>query len=621
MSDDVTLMLINELNTIHNENVEIKLIEERKNTLDFLIQSALENKIIEENSQSLPFTDIYKSIWEELKILETHENSKELLTLISGFNDDLSILERMVRRNSDDNPEIPNMGKEELKIDISNIFNLLESLKSRSTKIDEVALKCWKKEEYKNCSSKYLELERIKGIFKNTKIILNEAIGKDIENIKWPLQADLQEKEQELLIRSLGLFAGDIIRSEIPAIECFNEFIMTIPKYVSKHYVERLRIRMQYHFSEDIDISTANRPELILNYTFDQLKVLKQYIDDIGKQDAFLAIRDLVIDDIMLILIDNYKHKHKYLINRMSIFFMYLEEVSQFQSKLNQHFGYSCNNAHSLFYHILNDKIRNESISTIWKKLDIKLAEKRITEILNDLYPEMVEEIETLLEHYITSYSTLPKEIRIEFYENAEEFILTRVFNFFNNYVESKNYWQLLKKSTTKEFIKFDIILGSMIKCIMRQRERLAGNIEAQECYKDIINKLERTKQKFYENCAIHIYKSLFSILRKDIDKIKDQTEKPVKFIQSAKQLVEKLFRKFMSAELTQTVEEIVTFIFNLIEKQLKEGTWIKLVERFKKEIIKQQLFEMWMVFVENLPKVEENLSTWRMKIEQELNK
>ena len=146
MSDDVTLMLINELNTIHNENVEIKLIEERKNTLDFLIQSALENKIIEENSQSLPFTDIYKSIWEELKILETHENSKELLTLISGFNDDLSILERMVRRNSDDNQEIPNMGKEELKIDISNIFNLLESLKSRSTKIDEVALKCWKKE-------------------------------------------------------------------------------------------------------------------------------------------------------------------------------------------------------------------------------------------------------------------------------------------------------------------------------------------------------------------------------------------------------------------------------------------------------------------------------------------
>jgi hypothetical protein len=545
------------------------------------------------------------------------------IEITRSFNKELANPEP-IQEPTKETPDIPFITQEKIKNPLSKesirkVLNILETIKRHVREIEEVASKCWKKEEYKENSEKYFD-DSTK-VCEEAKKALNRIIASEVEDMKWPLQADLEDSEQEMIIKLMELISEENEKSMIPAVENFNELMRELIEYFTRHYIDRLKVRMQYHFSEDEDIINANRPELILNYSFDQIKVLKQYTEGIEKSKSFNAISTKIINGIMLILMDNYKENNTNLLNRMSFFFMFLEEVSQFQSRLNQHFGYVCDRDHSLFYHILNDRITGKSVSALWKELDHKLAEKRITEILSVGSTEMVEQIETLLEHYITSYSTLPEEIRVSFYDNAEEFILGKILNYFNNRVETHSYANLLKKSGMKSSIELDITLNSMIKTLMRQKERLAENKEVKEHYMEYIGGLERTKHKFCEYCGVQVVKALLSVLKKDIDSIKDQTEKPIKFLQCSRIIVDRLFHKFLMAELHKTVEEITLSILNNIEKQLKGESWMKALEKFKKEIIGQQFQEMWLIFAEKVPKIEERTASWRMRIEQELNK
>eukprot|EP00826_Nyctotherus_ovalis_P020873 TRINITY_DN1662_c0_g3_i6.p1 TRINITY_DN1662_c0_g3~~TRINITY_DN1662_c0_g3_i6.p1 ORF type:complete len:635 (-),score=200.48 TRINITY_DN1662_c0_g3_i6:147-2051(-) len=630
-----TEALVELLNAMYDGTVKSELLEERIRLFDVLIKSAVDGGVIEGGSSAPCFTELHANTWEELKVLDGFENTKELLMLISKFNEDLLVLNVEITKNFQDavNPtprvesSAPEMKAQEImkrplnKENVGRVLDLLETMQTRSRRIQEVAGKYWSKEEHKANSERYFDPNNTRNVCEHTKKALDEIVGTEVENMKWPFQADPGDNEQAFVAKLMGLISEESPKSLIPAIESFNDLMRALPKFIVRHYIDRLKVRLQYHFSEDEEIVSANRPELILNYVFDQIKTLRQYTEGIGKPGAFNTICGLVIDEIMLILISNYKENSAYLLGRMSFFFMYLEEVSQFQSRLNQHFGYVCDKAHSLFYYILNDRITGKSVSAIWKNLDRKLAEKRMNEILSASSPEMVEQVETLLEHYITSYSTLPEELRMSFYDNAEQLVLTRVGNYFHNQVETHDYWSLLKKSGTKEAMRLDITLNNMIKCLMRQRERLAGNAEVRDQYLDCINDLEKSKRRFCESCGAHIVKGLLAVLKKDIDSIKDQTEKPVKFLQCARMVVDKLFHKFAAAELHKTVEEIAVSMLNAIEKQVYGESWMKVLEKFKKEIIRQQFQEMWMIFAEKVPKIEERAAPWRMKIEQELSK
>jgi len=627
-----TSPLIELLDTVYNEKMSSEALKERIELFGSLIESAVSSKVIETDTSISSFTSIHQSIWEELKELDRFENTKELLTLISKFNEGLSLLDIEITRNFKEgltNPE-PTKGtheiseqekprKPESKENIRKLLKIVETIQGHVKRIKEVASKCWKQEEYGENSKKYFDDSA--EVCEKAKVVLDRVIINEIENMGWPFQADPQDNEQEIIIKLIELISKENTESMIPAVENFNKLMRELPNFFARHYIDRLKIRMQYHFSEDEDIISTNRPELILNYAFDQIKMLKQYTEDIDKPDSFDVIRNKVIDEVMLILIDSYKENNANLLNRMSSFFMFLEEVSQFQSRLNQHFGYVCDKKHSLFYYVLNDRITGKSVSVIWRELDYKLAEKRINEILNVGTIEMIEQIETLLEHYITSYFTLPGEIRVNFYNNAEEFILKKILNYFNNRIEMHNYDNLLKKSGMKSSIDLDIILSKMIKTLMRQKERLTGNKEVENQYAGYIGNLEETRRKFYERCGVQIAKALLSVLKKDINFIKDQSEKPIKFLQCSKIVVDKLFYKFLMAELHQTVEEITFSILKNIEKQVKGENWMKELEKFKKEIIEEQFQDMWKVFADKVPKIEETAGPWRMRIEQELNK
>lgn len=630
-----TEALVELLNAMHEGRVEPELLRERIRQFDALIKSAVDGGVIEDGSSAPRFTELHENTREELKVLDGFENAKELLMLISKFNEDLSVLNAEITQNFQDavnpasrvEPSAPEMEAQETarrplnRENVGRVLDLLETMQTRSRGIQEVAGKCWSEEEHKANSERYFDPNNTRNVCERTKKVLDEIVEAEVENMKWPFQGSSGDDEQTFVAKLMGLISTETPKSLIPAVESFNELMRALPKFVVRHYIDRLKVRLQYHFSEDEEIASANRPELILNYVFDQVKVLRQYTEDIGKPGAFNTICDLVINEVMLILISNYKENSAYLLGRMSFFFMYLEEVSQFQSRLNQHFGYVCDKAHSLFYYILDDRIAGKSVSTIWEDLDRKLAEKRMNEILSVNKPEVVEQIETLLEHYITSYSTLPKDIRMDFYKNAEQLVLTRVGNYFRSQVDAHNYRNLLKKSGTKEAVKLDVTLNNMIKCLKRQEKRLAGNTEVGGQYSGSIDDLEESKHKFSESCGTQIVKGLLAVLKKDIDAIKDQTEKPVKFLQCSRMVVDKLFHRLAAAGLNETVEEIAVSVLNNIEKQVYGESWMKVLEKFKKEIIRQQFQEMWMIFAEKVPKIEERAAPWRMKIEQELSK
>ncbi len=148
-------------------------------------------------------------------------------------------------------------------------------------------------------------------------------------------------------------FVGDAHSLHLDAIEGFSKTVERLALFLVRHYVDRLRLRLQYHFGAEQETGKNDRPALILRYVLDQIRTFRGYVEQLGVAHAFPVIRDQLLNEVMLILMGKYKETQVRLKEVIRVFFIYLEEVSLFQAKLKDLFGYSCDEQHSLFYFIL----------------------------------------------------------------------------------------------------------------------------------------------------------------------------------------------------------------------------------------------------------------------------
>ncbi len=258
----------------------------------------------------------------------------------------------------------------------------------------------------------------------------------------------------------------------------------------------------------------------------------------------------------------------------------------------------------------------------MWKIVDRKLAEKRVAEIVETIEPKTGEEIETLLEHYIKSYSTLPPELRANFYHNSEEFVLQRVVNDLGNRLINFDYRQLLHKRPCRDVIEFALALDKTVKGVMRQRETV-GDEQIRRLYQDHIDGLIRVRSKLYESCANHITRALLDVLRQDFEISRDTSTRIDRFSKCTRQVVDVFFKKLLAVDLFQAVSEIQEIVRRYILKHLDGENWTKVLARFQKESIKQQLMELADIFVGalNNKKEVEMYDDWKRRVDQALSK
>jgi len=617
MSQEIDQTIISELNGINQGKIDAKQIKTRKNMLDNSLNDMISEGIIEKEGNKL--TPTFEKIWEELQKLQELQTNNNLLKTISAFNDDMVLL-----------------GKEASKYDPTkseyeenNVLDLLQKMCEKSSQISKMAQNVWKNEtQISENSVRYFDNENISKIAENISKILDSVLHFAIENIKWPLQYDQNSEIHAILKKVFSLCSLDIYYdTKIPALKSFNQLITNLPKYAIKHYIQRLKNRIEFHFLRESDPNKNERPELILAYAFDQIRILKQYLESLGCEKSFDIIKEQVLNEIMSILIMNYKKISGKLKETIRLFFIFLEEVSMFQARLNVHFGYICDEQHSLFYYILNDNLCGKSVTEVWKNVDKKLAEKRIGEILfeENFEEKTGEEIESLLEHFVKSYSTLPLNLRENFFGNSEEFILKRLISEFGKRVYSMDYWKILKKQFLKTFLDFAISLDRTIKGVKRQKEIISLNFpKIRDLYQTSIDDLLKTRQQMNESAALCITRSLLLVLQKDFEKTSSGTPKEKnKFMQDVQKIVDSLFKKFIDVDLTQNVLEIQMSILKQISRHLGGENWTKVLAKFQKDSIKQQFFDMIDMFQGCLSKTNGNLNVenWKNGIEQELSK
>ena len=172
-------------------------------------------------------------------------------------------------------------------------------------------------------------------------------------------QLKAEEQEAEMTMRILLKLVSqhkvleEIKKENIEAITPIIGLMEKLPEFFITHYIKRLKLRVQYHFTLEKQTNKAERPELILNYMFDQIRVFKKYIDDLDLLPAFIVLKDRILDEIMTILIERYNEISDKLKENIRVFFVYLEEVSLFQARLYNCFDYACSEKYSLFFKIL----------------------------------------------------------------------------------------------------------------------------------------------------------------------------------------------------------------------------------------------------------------------------
>ena len=294
-----------------------------------------------------------------------------------------------------------------------------------------------------------------------------------------------------------------------------------------------------------------------------------------------------------------------------------------FQAKLNESFDYTCDNQHSLFYYILNDKINDKCVADIWKDVDRKLAERRAAEILSgSLSAKTGEEIDSLLEHYVTSYSTLPIELRENFYGNAEDYVLKRVVKEFRSRTSAQKYMKLLKKQTMNEVIELELALEKSIKGVRRQRESIKYE-KIKGLYQGCIDELNHIRQDMHKECAVCITRSLLKVMQREIEISKEQATKTSKFGNCARVVVDTFFKKLVDAGLSQSVSEIQSTILSALLIFFRDDNWTKTLAKFRKEAIQNEFRELANMFEQVLTNEKEKVSydQWKMNVEQELSK
>ena len=296
--ENLDALLVEELRKIHESINDPKLIEDRKNTFDELLASMINVGVIEPTTKAL--TASFKNIWEELMVLKDLENSKELLGMISEFHDDAKGMDEELNKWISSGP-----GTNE-----DNIMDTIEKMYSKCVDISKSALLGWKSEEcIKENPIKYFDIEKIGKISESLEKMLDNFVGSLINNAKWPLEIEPDSKSQDQLKRILGIVSTITLQhlSPVSAVSSFVSVVDKLPALIVKHYINRLKTRMEYHFAAEQELGKANRPELLLKYSFDQVRVFKQHLDELGRSTSFAAIRDLLINEVMSILIENYK--------------------------------------------------------------------------------------------------------------------------------------------------------------------------------------------------------------------------------------------------------------------------------------------------------------------------
>ena len=241
---------------------------------------------------------------------------------------------------------------------------------------------------------------------------------------------------------------------------------------------------------------------------------------------------------------------------------------------------------------------------------------------MQTIQPKIGEEVETLLEHYIKSYSTLPKDLRESFYFNAEEFVLKKVSSDLANKLINIDYWKLLKKKTTKEVVEFALALDKTIKGLRRQRENI-GDDKIKSFYQGHIDDMIKTRQKLHENCAICITRSLLNVMQKDFEASRGEVKRMNKFAKCVRQVVDEFFKKFALVDLGSSIVEIQSIILKAVLRHLGGENWIKVLAKFQKEAIKTQILDLADLFAGMFSGSKEPVSYegWKSLVDQELNK
>ena len=218
----------------------------------------------------------------------------------------------------------------------------------------------------------------------------------------------------------------------------------------------------------------------------------------------------------------------------------------------------------------------------------------------------------------------LPKELRKEFYLNAEDFVLRKTVNDFSNMVTNFDYKKILKKDVIKAFVEFSLAFDAMIKGMKRQRESNSeGNEIVRSGYQTQIEELMRSKERFYKNAGLIIVKNMNEVLKVDFETSKEQGTKMAQFKKRTKQIIDTLFKSLVMADLHSTVSELQSIIFSAILKFLEGENWTKALAKFQKETIKEQYFEFADLFAEALVgfKAAPMYDEWKAKVASLLSK
>ena len=172
MRSDEETLIIEELNNIFEGKADPKSVAERKETFDSLISSLIQAKVLDKQAPPA-LTGTFQQIWEQLKILQNQENHKQILQNVSGFNEDLDLLENALK----DGGEVE-----------EQILDLVDRIYAISVKIILQAEKCWEEGNKGEYSKKYFDLAKIDLVVGNLDRVLDRLVQSTVENLKWPLQ-------------------------------------------------------------------------------------------------------------------------------------------------------------------------------------------------------------------------------------------------------------------------------------------------------------------------------------------------------------------------------------------------------------------------------------------------